>query len=105
MQLFISHLVGLDEQLGPHSEMIGFMFYLQAFELETYTYYEINKEFCNLLSSYNDFFGLKFSVFDFVLDKNNNLKFLESNPNGQWLWLDKYSDLNISKYLAEVLTS
>ena len=34
-------------------------------------------------------FGLKFGAFDFIVNKSDEWIFLEINPNGQWLWLEK----------------
>ena len=31
---------------------------------------------------------LKFGRFDFLIDKKNELWFLEVNSNGEWAWLD-----------------
>lgn len=49
--------------------------------------------------------NLKFGAFDFVVNNSGEYIFLEVNPNGQWLWLEKYLNLNISecimKYLLE----
>lgn len=69
-----------------------------------YTFFEVDENFAALLNAYNDAFGLKFSVFDFVLSKNNELLFLESNPNGQWLWLDECADFIITKSIVYALS-
>lgn len=57
---------------------------------------------CNkLMKDYN----LDFGAFDFIVNKHNEWIFLEVNPNGQWLWLEKALDIPISecvfKYLVD----
>lgn len=37
----------------------------------------------------NHHFKLNFSAIDMVLDKQGNYIFLESNPNGQWAWIEE----------------
>ena len=36
--------------------------------------------------------GLKFGRLDFLVVENNQIVFLEVNPNGQWAWLDPYNE-------------
>ena len=56
----------------------------------------------NILKKNNLIFG----AFDFIVDPNDNWFFLEFNPNGQWLWLEKILGVNISgniiKYLSGI---
>jgi hypothetical protein len=60
------------------------------------------EEKCFLLM---DELNIKFGAFDFIVDKNEKYIFLEVNPNGQWLWLEEETGVNISnsiiKYLIE----
>jgi len=46
---------------------------------------------------------LEFGCFDFIVDPDGNLWFLECNPNGQWLWIQEMTGLNIAKAIAEAL--
>lgn len=62
------------------------------------------EDFINNLKGFMDELGLRFGVFDFVVGKNGLFYFLEVNPNGQWLWLDRKSDSPVSKSLAHILT-
>lgn len=48
-------------------------------------------------------FDLKFGAFDFIVNKQDEWIFLEINPNGQWLWLEKILDIPISKYIFRYL--
>ena len=56
----------------------------------------------NILKKNNLIFG----AFDFIFDPDDNWFFLEFNPNGQWLWLEKILGVNISgniiKYLSGI---
>lgn len=47
--------------------------------------------------------GLYFSALDFVLSKDGQYFFLENNPNGQWLWLEGITGINISDCLLQDL--
>lgn len=60
---------------------------------------EIRKKCSKLLEYYN----LEFGAFDFIVDKNNNWIFLEMNSNGQWLWLERRLNLQISKKIIDLL--
>lgn len=47
--------------------------------------------------------GLKFSAIDLVLDKNMRFIFLEINPNGQWGWIEKRLNYDISGEIVDLL--
>jgi len=49
--------------------------------------------------------GLRYGAFDFIVDKSGDYFFLECNPSGQWLWLEKVTDVNISQAVANELTT
>ncbi len=48
------------------------------------------------------FFGIDFGCFDFIVFDNEWL-FLEMNANGQWVWLEHKTGLNISKEIMRYL--
>jgi len=48
-------------------------------------------------------FQLNFGAIDMVLTPNDEYVFLELNPNGQWLWLERLTSLPISKEVAKLL--
>ena len=50
----------------------------------------------------NDF-SLNFGAFDFIVTPDNEWVFLEVNPNGQWLWLEKQLNLDISQKIIDYL--
>jgi len=37
------------------------------------------------------------------LDKNSNFIFLEINPNGQWAWIEKQTEYQISNEIVNLL--
>jgi len=47
--------------------------------------------------------GLRFASCDLVLDHNNQIYFLESNVQGNWLWTEINENLNISEAIANAL--
>jgi hypothetical protein len=48
-------------------------------------------------------FDLHFGAFDFIVNKQNEWIFLEVNPNGQWMWLEKALDIPISQQIFRYL--
>ncbi len=49
-------------------------------------------------------FGLNYGAFDFVIEPSGAWRFLECNPNGQWLWLEHEAGLPIAAALADLLS-
>ena len=47
--------------------------------------------------------GLNFGCFDFIYTPNGEYVFLECNPNGQWLWIEQETGLEISNAIANAL--
>lgn len=47
--------------------------------------------------------GLNFGAIDFILDKEQRYVFLEINPNGQWAWIERQLNLNISDEITSLL--
>lgn len=47
--------------------------------------------------------GLNFGAIDFVKDATGNFIFLEINPNGQWAWIEKQLNYNISHEICQLL--
>ena len=48
-------------------------------------------------------YGLSFGAFDFIVTPKNEWIFLEVNPNGQWLWLEKALNIDISSNILNHL--
>jgi glutathione synthase/RimK-type ligase-like ATP-grasp enzyme len=47
--------------------------------------------------------GLTFGAFDLCLDRSGEYVFLEVNPSGQWMWMERKLGLPISLHLARLL--
>lgn len=57
----------------------------------------------HLMLKYLDRMNLITGVFDFAVTSEGRIVFFECNPEGQWLWLEKWAKQPISKALAELL--
>ena len=55
------------------------------------------------LLEYMQCLGLHYGAIDLVLDETGDYWFLEVNPGGQWLWLDRILSLGITKQIAHWL--
>ncbi len=49
-------------------------------------------------------FGLAFGAFDFIVRNDEQWVFLEVNPNGQWLWLERELNIPVSESIIRYLT-
>ncbi len=49
------------------------------------------------------YFGLFYGSFDFIVTPDNQWVFLECNRDGQWAWLDRIKDHELSKGLADAI--
>jgi len=47
--------------------------------------------------------NLVFSAIDLILDNNGDFIFLEINPNGQWAWIEKRLNYDISYAIVDIL--
>jgi glutathione synthase/RimK-type ligase-like ATP-grasp enzyme len=45
-----------------------------------------------------------FGCFDIIFTENDEYVFLECNLNGQWLWIEEETGLEISKKIAQVFS-
>lgn len=66
--------------------------------------YELPKNLQRLLVKYVKHYGLVFSAIDMIKTLNNEYVFLENNPNGQWLWIEKLTKQPIASSIAKILT-
>ncbi len=53
-----------------------------------------------MLIEYMRITGLSFACFDLILKPDGEYIFLEVNPNGQWLWIEKFTGLKITQAFA-----
>lgn len=71
----------------------------------TYEPVDVPPDLVKSLIQYLDVFGLNYGAFDFVVEPDGTWRFLECNPNGQWLWLEHETGLPIARALATLLTT
>lgn len=48
-------------------------------------------------------FDLRFAAIDFIRNTNNEMVFLEINPNGQWGWIEKLLKIDISSQIVDYM--
>jgi glutathione synthase/RimK-type ligase-like ATP-grasp enzyme len=65
--------------------------------------YDLPQDISSKLTEYMVRMGINFGCHDLIVDKNGRFVFLECNPNGQWLWIERLTELDISKAIAEFL--
>ena len=65
--------------------------------------YEIEPRLSDQIDMFMGEMGLEFGAFDFRLDNDGHLWFLECNPTGQWLWLETRGNLQLSEAWARML--
>jgi len=70
-----------------------------------YSEFEICKNTQERLLSLLESYNLNFAAIDFVLDNNDELYFLEINPNGQWAWIEQETGQSLSSELYKSLRS
>ena len=58
---------------------------------------------CNEIYSLHKKLNLVYSAFDFILTTEGQYVFLETNPAGEWVWLEKELNIDISKALLKEL--
>lgn len=71
---------------------------------ELYDVGEISSETRRKLLNLHKGLGLIYAAYDFVVDEDGHEIFIECNPSGQWLWLEKSVDMNISQAMADELS-
>jgi glutathione synthase/RimK-type ligase-like ATP-grasp enzyme len=52
-----------------------------------------------------DSFGINFASMDMILTPEGEFVFLEANPNGQWLWIERELGLPLVASMADLLTT
>jgi glutathione synthase/RimK-type ligase-like ATP-grasp enzyme len=57
----------------------------------------------SLILSFMSRQGLVFSSLDFVLTEDRKYWFLENNPNGQWLWLESLTGMDLTSHMIDLL--
>jgi glutathione synthase/RimK-type ligase-like ATP-grasp enzyme len=57
---------------------------------------------CSVIKFVRDL-GLTFGCLDFIVTPDDRLVFLEINPNGQWLWIQRLTGMPIGESVARLL--
>ena len=70
----------------------------------TYEECKLSKDIEESLLRLNKYYNLNYSAIDLIQDKNDEIYFLELNPNGQYLWIEEELKLPISFNIASLLT-
>jgi glutathione synthase/RimK-type ligase-like ATP-grasp enzyme len=68
-----------------------------------HTHYELDSELADKLVQMTQGFGLEFGAYDFAVTPDEQHIFLELNPNGQWLWLQLATGIDLAGKLARLL--
>lgn len=71
--------------------------------LDIFSLISLDKKIEEKLHDFSKKIGLFSGSFDFIVDKNNDVWFLECNQNGTWGWLDEIVDGKISITFAQSL--
>ncbi len=61
-------------------------------------------EYIQKLRGMLDIFGLNFGAFDIIRDDDDELYFIELNPNGQWYWMEILTGMPMVKAMVELIT-
>jgi glutathione synthase/RimK-type ligase-like ATP-grasp enzyme len=51
-----------------------------------------------------EIFGLNFGAFDIIRDNDDELYFIELNPNGQWYWVEILTQMPMIKAMTDLIT-
>ena len=66
---------------------------------------QLKKEFQSRCIQFLGSLGLKYGAIDFILDTNEILYFLEVNPTGDWVWIERQTKLPITQALVDLIES
>ena len=70
-----------------------------------YKFFQLPASFQDKIIDLTSILGLRFCTYDVVLDKAENYFLVDINPAGNWLWLDRLFDMEISKEIIKALLS
>jgi glutathione synthase/RimK-type ligase-like ATP-grasp enzyme len=68
-----------------------------------YSRYDLPADIAGKCRSFLQSMGLNFGCFDFIVTPDGRYVFLECNANGQWLWIEQETGLQISEAIAAFL--
>ncbi len=70
-----------------------------------HTEYVLPSSIANFCREFLHKLHLNFGCFDFIVTPKGEYVFLECNPNGQWLWIEQETGMEISKCIANTLVT
>lgn len=88
----------LDDDKGKFDWRQGYDYGLK------YEIYDLPPTVADFCLRYLERMNLHFGCFDMIVTPENEYVFLECNPNGQWLWIEEETGLNISGAITDVLS-
>ncbi len=65
--------------------------------------FELPQEIHQKLITFTKSLGLVFGCVDMIVTPKGEFVFLEINPNGQWLWIERLTDMPIGRELARLI--
>lgn len=68
-----------------------------------YEVVELDPLLADRLGAYLDWWGLRYGAFDLAEDADGTMWFLECNPAGQWAWLERFTGLDMTGALVDLL--
>ena len=66
---------------------------------------DLPADICDKVSAFMAETGLIYSCIDFIVTPEGRHVFLESNPRGQYLWIEHYTGMPITEAIADALTA
>tara|TARA_B100001939_G_scaffold347979_1_gene371760 strand:- start:62 stop:268 length:207 start_codon:yes stop_codon:yes gene_type:complete len=65
-----------------------------------YQPYELPQEIKEKIRKFQKLYNLSYGAYDFIVIPDGQYVFLENNPSGQWLWLERALNIPISRAVA-----
>lgn len=81
----------------------GYLDWRADYDALTYTPIETPNFVRTRVAALLDMLGLRFCALDFVVDPRGEWWFLETNPNGQWAWIEDETHMPIAAAIADAL--
>ena len=95
--------VRIDSQLAPGETKTDWRKY--NIPKTPHSKYTLPGELVEQLLNFHKVTGLRYSAFDFIKSPDGRYVFLETNPSGQWLWLENITGIPITREIAVALCS
>ena len=93
--------IRIDSQRAPQGTKIDWRKY--NYPQTPHSVYTLPLEIEYAIRKFHDATGLRYSAFDLVRSKDGRYFFLETNPGGQWLWLETLTGAPITAMIAQAL--